>query len=90
MAFIWLVIALALCIPLIGLVIDGPIGRALASRLERPQVLSGGGEASRIAQLEEEIDTLRREIEHLRDGQEFMQSLLRDSRPDTRLPPASE
>ncbi len=90
MLFIWLVVALALCIPLFGLVVDGPIGRAIASRLERPKALPSDTAAARIAQLEDELDGLRREIEQLREGQEFMQALLRDTRSATRLPPPRE
>ena len=42
MAVIGLILLVALLIPIMGIVIDSPIGRALARRLEGPEAVAPG------------------------------------------------
>jgi hypothetical protein len=79
------VIVLALLIPLIAVVLDSHLGRALAARLERDRV--GGALAERVAALEGEVDRLAAEVQRLQDETDFLQRLL-ENKPvrDRRLP----
>ncbi len=74
---------LVLLIPILAIVLDSPVGRALAGRLER----KGLGEApdmmaERMAFLEGELERLK-----LEDESQFMQELLADRQPSEALPP---
>lgn len=78
---LWILL-LVLMIPLLSIVLDSQVGKALASRLER-QPLRGGDPATheRIAFLEGEVERLGRELERLEEESEFMHRLLTD--PDS-------
>lgn len=80
---------LVLLIPILAIVLDSQVGRALAARLER----QGLGQPDDLLQerfmyLEGEVDRLSREVERLDDQSEFLQKLLED-RPGNHgtLPP---
>jgi hypothetical protein len=87
-----LILLLALLIPIMGIVVDSPIGRALARRLEGPsQVPAGLDElAKKVDLLEAEVDDLNRSVQALQDESAFLQRLLADpsSRPILPRPPA--
>ena len=68
------IIILALLIPLIAVVLDSQLGRALAARLERDRV--GGASDERLAALESEVDRLSREVRRLEEQTEFLHRLL--------------
>ncbi len=72
-----LILILVLLIPLLAIVLDSSVGRALASRLERRS--SDGGQdlmAERIAFLEVEIERLTGEIARLDEEGQFVTKLL--------------
>lgn len=88
--FLELVIVLVLLIPILAIVLDSQVGRALASRLERrgidgPQDLS----AERLAFLESEVERLGQEIARLDEESGFLHKLLEERHPEGEavLPP---
>jgi uncharacterized SAM-binding protein YcdF (DUF218 family) len=89
MSVIALILLVALLIPIIGIVVDSPIGRALARRLEGPQEipLALTELAKKIELLEAEIDDLTRSVQALQDENVFLQRLLEDPTQRVTLPP---
>ena len=81
---IWgLVFILVLLIPILSIVLDSQLGRALAARLERREL--GGADdllADRIAFLEGEVERLAGEVKRLDDEGQFLHRLLLEGRPD--------
>lgn len=76
---VWLVVLIALMIPLIAVVLDSQLGRALAGRIEGERRLGGDDAAGRrLAQLETEIDRLNREILRLDEETTFLHKLLEE------------
>jgi hypothetical protein len=77
---VWLVIVIALAIPLAAVILDSPVVRAWVDRRV------GGGEvpadmkelAKRVGVLESELETMTRQVEQLRDEHQFVQRLLED------------
>jgi hypothetical protein len=92
MSVIALILLVALLIPIMGIVVDSPIGRALARRLEGPRDVPPGLEdlAKKVDLLEAEVDDLTRSVQALQDENAFLQRLLGDatSRPTLPRPPA--
>lgn len=90
MSLIGAILLVALMIPIIGIVIDSPIGRALARRLEGPEQAPPALSdlARRVELLETEVDDLTRSVESLKEENAFLQRLL--EAPPTRgsLPPS--
>ena len=74
---------------ILGIVIDSPIGRAIARRVEGPQAIPEDLEqlVKKVELLELEVDDLNRNVDQLKEENVFMQRLLED--PETRptLPP---
>jgi hypothetical protein len=89
MSVLALLLLVALLIPIIGIMVDSPIGRALARRLEGPeQTPAGLGDLSkRIELLESEVDDLMRSVQTLQDENAFLQRLLEDPSQRVTLPP---
>jgi hypothetical protein len=90
MSLIALILLVALLIPIMGIVVDSPIGRALARRLEGPQQTPPGVAelAKKVDLLEAEVDDLTRSVQSLQDENAFLQRLLADpSSPSTLQPP---
>ena len=92
MSVIALILLVALLIPIMGIVVDSPIGRALARRLEGPQQAPPALSelAKKVELMEAEIDDLARSVQTLQDENAFLQRLLEDTaqrRPT--LPPQS-
>ena len=86
----WIVVLLALMIPLVAVILDSHLGRALAEYIVRrggPPVESGGS-TQRLAALESEVERLGREVQRLEEETTFLHRLL-ESRPSSRgeLPP---
>jgi len=75
-----MIFVLALMIPLLAVVLDSQLGRALAARLERPVQAGSDGMEDRLAALEAEVERLTREVERLEAQGEFLQRLL-ESKP---------
>ncbi len=90
MSVIALILLVALLIPIMGIVVDSPIGRALARRLEGPQEVPPGLTelAKKVDLLEAEVDDLTRSVQTLQDENTFLQRLL-DSPGRSSLPPPS-
>ena len=87
-----IILFLALLIPILAIVMDSQVGRALASRLERrslerPDDLMG----ERVGYLEGEIERLSQEMGRLEEESRFLHQLL-DERPGGAgaLPPGDE
>jgi hypothetical protein len=91
MSAIVLILLVALLIPIMGIVVDSPIGRALARRLEGPQEIPPALSdlAKKVDLLEAEIDDLTRSVQTLQDENAFLQRLLADSAHRSTLPPPS-
>ena len=91
MSVIALILIVALLIPIIGIVVDSPIGRALARRLEGPQEAQPALTelAKKIDLLEAEVDDLTRSVQALQDENAFLQRLLENPPQRATLPPRS-
>ena len=89
MSVIALFLLVALLIPILGIVVDSPIGRALARRLEGPQATPPDvlALAKRVELLEAEVDDLPRGMQSLQDENAFLQRLLADPSSRSTLPP---
>jgi hypothetical protein len=87
-----LIFVLVFMIPLMAIILDSQLGRALASRLER-RGLDGPPDllAERVAFLEGEVERLAAEVSRLDDEGQFLQKLLEDrqSDPGNILPPGA-
>jgi len=89
MSIIALILLVALLIPIMGIVVDSPIGRALARRLEGPQATPPAlaDLAKKVDLLEAEVDDLMRSVQNLQDENAFLQRLLEDPQRSTLPPP---
>jgi len=91
MFWIGLLLLVALLIPITSIVIDSPIGRAVARRLEGPEPLpaSLADLAKKVELLESEVDDLHRAVQALQEENAFYQRLLEESpaRPPLPKPP---
>jgi len=85
-----LILILVVMIPLLAIVLDSQLGRALASRLER-RGLDGPSDlmAERMAFLESEVERLNSEVGRLDEESRFMTKLLEERTPEheATLPP---
>jgi len=90
MSIIALILLVALLIPILGIVVDSPIGRALARRLEGPQATPPALTelAKKVELLEAEVDDLMRSVQGLQDENAFLQRLLEDPAHRPTLPPS--
>jgi hypothetical protein len=91
--FLQLILVLVVLIPLLAIVLDSQVGRALASRLEGKDIPTGGkADAERLAFLETEVDRLAAEVERLDEEGRFLQRLLEDrpSEGERELPPGDD
>jgi hypothetical protein len=89
MSVIALFLLVALLIPILGIVVDSPIGRALARRLEGPQQTPTDlvELAKRVELLEAEVDDLSRNLQSVQDENAFLQRLFSDPTSRSTLPP---
>ena len=87
-----LVILAVLLVSVMAILIDSPIARALARRVEGrvevapPPVMEL---AKKVELLESEMDEMRRDVEVLREENQFLQKLLEDGGRRSSLPPGS-
>ncbi len=87
-----LFLILALLIPILAIVLDSSLGKALASHLERRSI-SGGGDGvmqERLVHLEGEVERLGKEVGRLDDESQFLQKLLSDKPAPGGLPPGRD
>jgi len=78
-----IILIVALMIPVAAILVDSPLGRSVARRLEGPG--AGGGAAPELRDLQRKVDALETEVEDLnrtlagmRDELQFVQRLLED------------
>ena len=92
MMFIGLILFVALLIPIIGIIIDSPIGRAMARRLEGPETVPTDVQtlAKKVDLLEAEVDDLNLAVEQLKDENAFLQKLIGEPPEQRTLPPSAE
>lgn len=88
MMFLGILLLVALLIPIVGIVIDSPIGKAIARRMEGPeQVPTGLADLTRkVEALETDVDDLQRSVQLLQEENQFLQRLLEEN-PRSSLPP---
>ena len=91
MWIVLLVLLVALMIPIVGIVIDSPIGRALARRLEGPEQTPPAVQdlVKKLDLLEAEVDDLTRAVRSLEEESQFLHRLLESSPRSTLPPPAN-
>ncbi len=89
MYLIGIILLVALLIPIMGIIIDSPIGRALARRLEGPETVPPDlvELAKKVELLESEVDDLNRAVQMLQEENAFFQRLLEDAPQRQTLPP---
>jgi len=89
MVFIGLILLVALLIPIIGIVIDSPIGRAIARRVEGPDAIPQDMQdlGKKVELLELEVDDLNRSVDQLKEENAFIQRLLENPTARRTLPP---
>lgn len=88
-----LILILVVMIPLLAIVLDSQVGRALASRLERRGLEAPADmTAERIAYLEGEVERLSSEVNRLDEEGEFVHKLLteRTGAEGAALPPGDD
>lgn len=80
MTLLGLIVLVALMIPVVAILADSPIGRAVARRLEGPaeQPAALAELATKVASLEDDVAELHRALEGVREENEFLQRLLED------------
>jgi len=67
----------ALLIPILAIVLNSPVAKALARRLERPKLPEGAQPGhERLAFLETEVERLGGEVERLDEENRFFQKLI--------------
>lgn len=91
--FLQLILVLVVLIPLLAIVLDSQVGRALASRLEGKALPPGGNvDVERLAFLETEVERLASEVERLDEEGRFLQRLLEDRHleGERKLPPGDD
>ncbi len=87
-----LIILAVLLVPIMAILIDSPIGRALARRVEGPVEAAPPPVlelARKVELLEAEMDDLHRTVEQLQEENQFLQKLLEDGGRRSSLPPGS-
>lgn len=93
MMFLQLILVLVVLIPLLAIVLDSQVGKALAGRLERRGLDAPADiTAERIAFLEGEVERLTSEIVRLDEQSDFVTKLLteRQTGQGTALPPGDD
>ena len=87
-----LLVFLVLLIPILAIVLDSDLGRALAGRMERPGLPSGGDDATaeRLSYLEGEVERLTTEMRKLEEESQFLNNLLTERPASQVLPPGDQ
>jgi len=70
-------------IPILAIVLDSPVGQAMANRISRGETEKGSKEiGTRVDQLEAEMKYLGESVESLREETEFVRRLIEGSGDD--------
>lgn len=82
-----MIFILVLLIPILVIVLESPVGRALAGRLERKNLGSEMDDLTveRLAYLEGELERLTTEVRRLEEESQFLHKLLTDRPPPEML-----
>lgn len=64
----------------------GPVGQALARRIQGRAAVTDGEFRSELAELHEQVDSLRTSLEETQDRLDFAERMLSQGRPADRLP----
>lgn len=91
--FLQLILVLVVLIPLLAIVLDSQVGKALAARLERRGLDAPSDiTAERVAFLESEVERLGNEIQRLDEQGEFVHKLLTERQQEhgAALPPGDD
>jgi hypothetical protein len=87
------ILVVALMIPIAAILVDSPLGRSIARRLEGAAGQGEGGAVPEVRELQRKVEVLETEIEDLnrslsgmRDEIQFVQRLLED--PHRKKPPS--
>jgi hypothetical protein len=86
MNLVLIVLLVVLMIPLVAVILDSQVGRALAARLEGARGAESLSER-RLAALEGEVDRLSRELQRLDEESAFLHRLLEEKRAPGALQP---
>ncbi len=86
-----MIFILVLLIPILAIVLDSPVGRALAGRMER-RLPSGSDDVTgeRLSYLEGEVERLTTEVRKLEEESQFLNQLLTDRPAGQTLPPSDQ
>jgi hypothetical protein len=87
-----MIFLLVLLIPILAIVLDSPVGRALAGRMENRGIASGTDKVTseRLAYLEGEVERLTTEMRRLEEESQFLNKLLTERPTSQVLPPGDE
>ena len=87
-----MIFLLVLLIPILAIVLDSPVGRALAGRMERKGLSSGGEDVTseRLSCLEGEVERLTTEMRRFEEESQFLNQLLTDRPASRALPPGDQ
>ena len=87
-----LIFVLVLLIPILAIVLDSPVGRALARRLEGRELSPGADKmtSERLSYLEGEVERLTTEVRRLEEESQFWNNLLTDRPASQVLPPGDQ
>ena len=92
MSIVGIALLVALCIPIMAILLDSPVGRALAARLERMPAPAPDDPKTvaelerRMHLLEGDVEILHHTVTQLREETQFLQGLLEENR-GRQLPP---
>ncbi|HKJ93496.1 MAG TPA: hypothetical protein VJ957_10020 [Longimicrobiales bacterium] len=84
---LYVIIIIALMIPLIAVLLDSQVGRALAKRMERDSGELESGVSARLGALEGDVERLSEAVRKLEEQGEFVQQLLEKRASQDALPP---
>ncbi len=89
---IQMIFILVLLIPILAIVLDSPVGRALAGRMERRGLPPGSEDVTsdRLAYLEGEVERLTTEMQRLEEESQFLNKLLTERPASQALPSGDE
>ncbi len=85
----YLILVLILLIPILAIVLESPVGRALAGRLDRNGLGTGADVVAgeRLSYLEGEFERLTSEVRRLEEESQFLNKLLTERPASEALPP---
>ena len=85
---VFIIAMVVFMIPILAIVLDSDLAKALARRLERGSSAAGNDLLhDRIVYLESELDRLGKDVERLEEESRFLQNLLSERAESGELPP---